>query len=138
MNNYNIKRFTEAHKWNFDRALKEIQQGKKRTHWMWYIFPQLAGLGQSRTSQYYGIVDLEEARLFLADSYLGKNLIEITGQLLLSPDSYADNILGSDAVKLQSSMTLFYIASGSDIFKKVLDKFFKGQPDARTIEMLNK
>lgn len=88
-------------------------------------------------SQYYGIVDSEEARLFLADSYLGANLNEITNQLLTLPDSNAVNIFGGDSVKLHSSMTLFYIASGSGIFKKVLDKFFDGTLDKATLKLLD-
>lgn len=138
MKSYNLERFNEAHKWNFDRALSEIRRGKKTTHWMWYIFPQLAGLGNSRLSQYYAIADSDEARLFLADGYLGGNLTEICNELLNLPDSNVCNILGSDSVKLHSSMTLFYVASGGEVFKKVLDKFFDGQLDDRTIELLNK
>ena len=140
MNNYNIKRFTEAHKWNFDRALKEIQQGKKITHWMWYIFPQIRGLGFSGMSAYYGIQNLKEAEDFLKDPYLGGNLRTICQALLELDTDDPHRIFGSpDDLKLRSSMTLFEAAEGKGgIFTKVIEKYYGGRRDQKTIEFLKK
>lgn len=135
-----LSRFTEAHKRDYKIAYMEVKAGWKRSHWMWYIFPQIKGLGFSSTSEFYAIKSLEEAKAFLADDYLGGNLREICSVLLNARTNKAQNIFGTvDSLKLCSSMTLFYIASdGEDIFRNVLNKFFDGQADTKTLEILNK
>lgn len=138
MNSYDLSRFTDAHKYSFDRALSEIKNGRKQSHWMWYIFPQLKGLGFSVTSEYYGIVDLNEAKAFLSDPYLGNNLIEICSVLLTLKPPNATEISGTpDDMKLRSSMTLFDCASpDNSLFRQVLNKFYGGNPDYSTLRML--
>ncbi len=140
MKEYDLSRFTEAHKEKYDTALSEIKAGRKRSHWMWYIFPQLRGLGRSVTAEFYGIADLAEAKAFLSDPYLGKNLREISEVLLtLESDNATEIFDRPDDMKLRSSMTLFDCASETDhVFQKVLQKFFEGRPDYRTLDMLRK
>lgn len=132
-----LQRFTEAQDYVYPRALEEIKDGQKRTHWMWYIFPQLKGLEHSPTAVYYGITGLEEAREYLAHPILGERLREIS-QVLLSLDTNdAHAVFGSpDDRKLRSCMTLFDAVSPNDIFAKVLDKYFDGRRDNRTLKML--
>ena len=136
----NLKRFTETQEQDYDQALKEIRNGRKTSHWIWYIFPQLRGLGRSYMSDYYGIRDLEEAKAFLQDPYLGKNLKEISEALLKLDSSNATQVMGiPDDMKLKSSMTLFVCADPeTDVFEKVLEKFYNGRKDQRTLEMLSK
>ena len=118
----------------FADALKEIKAGKKRGHWMWYIFPQLRGLGFSRMSHYYGISGQSEAEAFLNHPILGSRLREITEALLDHRDRTANEILGTiDAIKLKSCMTLFDSISPDDIFAKALDSFFNGNRDPKSI-----
>jgi uncharacterized protein (DUF1810 family) len=133
-----LERFRKAQKNSYDTALREIKNGQKRSHWMWYIFPQIAGLGYSQTAQYYAIADLEEAKEFLKDDILGKNLIEISEALLEVESNDATHVMGwPDDLKLRSSMTLFALADPEcDVFRKVLDKFYGGEMDERTIELL--
>jgi uncharacterized protein (DUF1810 family) len=133
-----LERFRKAQKNSYDTALREIKNGQKRSHWMWYIFPQIAGLGYSQTAQYYAIVDLDEAKEFLKDDILGKNLIEISEALLEVESNDATHVMGwPDDLKLRSSMTLFALADPEcDVFRKVLDKFYGGEMDERTIELL--
>lgn len=135
---YDLSRFTAAHQRDYTCALQEIRGGRKYSHWMWYIFPQLQGLGRSSTSEYYGIRGKEEAAAFLADPYLGGNLREICQVLLQLPECNPANIFGyTDAMKLRSSMTLFQCASREEpLFTQVLEKYFQGKPDCRTIRML--
>lgn len=137
---YDLTKFKLAHQRDYEIALHEIQSGQKVTHWMWYIFPQLKGLGRRATSEYYGIQNIEEAKAFLKDEYLGTHLVEISNALLrLDCDDARAVMGGPDDMKLKSSMTLFYLASPeSVIFKMVLDKFFDGKPDYRTIKMLER
>lgn len=132
-----LDRFIKAQEKTYSIALREIQNGYKESHWMWYIFPQLAGLGSSRMSEYYGIKDLEEAKAYLQHPVLGKRLIEITEQLLRVASNDAEEIMGfPDNLKLQSCMTLFnYVSSGS-LFSEVLDKFFCGKPDSNTLKRI--
>ncbi|MDR0337693.1 MAG: DUF1810 domain-containing protein [Planctomycetaceae bacterium] len=134
-----LERFIEAQSEDYQLALSEIESGVKRTHWMWFIFPQIAGLGLSTTSQFYAIRDLEEATAYLRHEILGTRLIEISAALLQLPTNNAHQIFGSpDDMKLQSSMTLFsLVESTPPIFQKVLDKFFNGEPDQKTIQLLN-
>ncbi|MCD6018855.1 MAG: calpastatin [Bacteroidetes bacterium] len=137
--NRDLKRFIKAQAQDFKIALAEIKKGKKRSHWMWYIFPQLKGLGFSETSKYYGIESLEEAKEFLNHSELGQNLVTITSELLKLDKTNATEIFGTpDDRKLLSSMTLFSLVTPENpIFQHVLDKFFDGKKDDRTIQLLN-
>lgn len=134
-----LQRFTSAHQENYATALKEIQRGRKQSHWMWYIFPQVEGLGYSYTSRFYAIRSLEEAKAFLQDPYLGGHLSEICNELLRLETNNATEVFGKpDDIKLCSSMTLFCLAAGSDsVFAQVLDKFFNGKQDAKTKRLLN-
>ena len=134
---YDLKRFVSAHQQIYSSALKEIQAGKKQSHWMWYIFPQLRGLGHSRNSDYYGIADRDEAMMFLHHPFLGKNLWEITMAMLAIDEKSADEILGGiDALKFRSSMTLFNAVCPDNIFAEALHKYYGGKEDERTLEML--
>lgn len=135
---YDLERFVSAQERDYLTALGEIRQGRKRSHWMWYIFPQLRGLGMSSTSYFYGIENLEEAKAFLDDPFLGKNLIEISEALLSLDNSDARSIMGSpDDLKLRSSMTLFSLAAPEEpVFKKVLEKFYLGIQDPATLRIL--
>ncbi len=136
---YNLSRFTEAHRRDYALALREIRRGRKRSHWMWYIFHQLGGLGRSATAERYAISGLEEAKAFLADPCLGGNLRQICSALLELESSDPVEVFGghTDAMKLRSSMTLFACAAeGEDIFRRVLDKFFGGRMDGRTLGYL--
>lgn len=136
---YDLSRFVKAQQEDYQCALSEIKAGQKRSHWMWYIFPQIIGLGRSSTSEYYAIRDFGEAKAFLEDAYLGGNLVEICKALLELDSNNATKIFGRpDDMKLKSSMTLFACADGDEnsIFMKVLDKFFDGQSDRRTMQIL--
>lgn len=137
-----IERFIEAQNElhdSYNDALTQIQRGRKVGHWVWYIFPQLKGLGRSYYSEYYGINGLEEAKEYLSEPVLKARLIEISNELL-KHDAEIDTIMGShiDAMKLRSSMTLFLLADESiDVFSKVLEKFFHGEKDKTTVKLLN-
>ena len=137
---YDLKRFTDAHKICFENALNEIKNGRKTSCWMWFIFPQIKGLGESSTSALYAINDLKEARAYLQDEYLKNNTIEIINALLALPISNATQIFGyPDNLKLRSSMTLFHYADPSEeLFMKVLEKFYGGEPDGKTVEILKR
>lgn len=138
-NTYPLNRFVEAHRQDYARALGEIRNGKKCSHWMWYIFPQLRSLGKSPTAEYYGISGAEEAAAFLAHPYLGANLIEISQVLLQLPGNDPVRVFGqTDARKLRSSMTLFrYVSREETVFADVLEKYFDGKADHRTINILD-
>lgn len=131
-------KFISAQAHTYEKALEEIKRGKKRTHWMWFIFPQLRGLGVSDMAYTYGIADLDEAKAYLAHDDLGARLIEISTELLKLEENDPEVIFGDiDALKLKSSMTLFsLISEENSVFHKVLQKFFEGQSDAKTIELL--
>lgn len=135
----NLERFCKAHEFSYSQALSEIKSGYKQSHWMWYIFPQLKGLGYSSTAQYYAIKDLHEAKAYLKHPVLGQHLIEISEALLIHQDKTASAILGGiDAMKLHSCMTLFHIASPEiQIFTQILTLFFNSQLDNKTIRLLN-
>ena len=135
---YDLRRFISSQKQDYLTALEEIRRGRKRSHWMWYIFPQLRGLGMSSTSYFYGIESLEEARAFLDDPYLGGNLREISQALLSLDTGDARSVMGSpDDLKLRSSMTLFSLAAPEEpVFKKVLEKFYRGVQDPATLRIL--
>ncbi len=134
-----MKKFLDAQEDDYEIALNEIKNGHKRSHWIWYIFPQIDGLGHSSTAKYYSIKDLEEAKEYLNNEILRSRLIEISNELLKLNDSI-DNIMGyPDNLKLCSCMTLFYEADPSiDVFKKVIDKFYNGKFDENTIRILKK
>lgn len=136
---YDLSRFTDAQKRDYETALAEIRSGRKCSHWMWYIFPQIQGLGRSQTAQFYAIRDLGEAAAYLNDSYLGKNLMEISKALLEIEGSSASQIFGSpDDMKLRSSMTLFALAGqDNQIFRDVLAKYYHGEMDERTVKIVN-
>lgn len=136
--NANLKRFRDAQERDYDTALAEISNGRKRSHWMWYIFPQVKGLGFSETSRYYGVDGLGEAEAYLNDPVLGKRLLEISEALLTLQTNNASQVFGSpDDMKLRSSMTLFASVKGAPpVFQKVLDKFYKGAKDPQTLGFL--
>lgn len=139
-----LKRFIDAQRRDYGTALQEIQFGRKSSHWMWYIFPQIQGLGFSSTSKYYAVHDLKEAQDYLNDPYLNHNLVTICEALLFLDTSDAYKVFSSpDDMKLRSSMTLFEAAADKagrtdekEIFAKVLDRFFRGERDQRTIDIL--
>lgn len=136
---YDLDRFVKAQEKMYDIALNEIKNGKKISHFMWYIFPQLKGLGYSEISNYYGISGLEEAKEYLEDEILGNRLYNITLELLKINEDDPINIFGNvDALKLKSSMTLFDIVSDDEIFYDVLKKYYGGKKDERTIALLGK
>ena len=135
-----LERFVQAQKYDYDTALREIRSGRKRSHWMWYIFPQLQGLGYSSTAQYYGIRDLEEAQDYMEHPVLGPRLVEISEALLVLDTSDASAVMGyPDDLKLRSSMTLFELAAPEQpVFGQVLEKYYSGHRDRRTLELLGK
>ena len=136
MNINSLDRFLEAQENMYETALKEIKNGEKESHWMWYVFPQLRGLGESEMSYFYGINEIEEAKAYLAHPVLSKRLIEISTALLEHRDKSIEDIMGYiDDMKLKSSMTLFAIASEENsIFNQVIDSFFDGEMDKQTIK----
>jgi len=132
-----LDRFVEAQAGTYDTAVAELSAGRKRTHWMWFVFPQLAGLGSSPAAQRYAIAGLAEARDYLAHPVLGPRLAEAARALLGVEGRSAGQILGHpDDLKLRSSMTLFAEAADDPaVFRAVLDKYYDG-PDRRTLELL--
>ena len=141
MNTYTeLIRFLEAQNQVYLKALSEIKKGKKDTHWMWYIFPQLKGLGSSETAQYYGIKDWNEATAYLQHPILGPHLIEISSAVLQLEEKTAAEIFGTpDDLKLRSCMTLFATVENADpVFESVLEKYFNSIPDQQTLELLNR
>jgi uncharacterized protein (DUF1810 family) len=132
-------RFIEAQQLDYIKALSEIKKGRKVSHWMWYIFPQIAGLGFSETSKYYALKNLSEAEEYFEHPILGKRLIEISSVLLGLQTNDAHAVFGSpDDLKLQSSMTLFSAVKNSDpVFQLVLDKFFAGEKDKHTLALID-
>ena len=132
-----LEQFVKAQEGSYEIALKEIKQGRKRSHWMWYIFPQIKGLGYSSTVQYYAIQDKKEAENYLKHPILSKRLVEISEELLKIDNDNASEVFGyPDDMKLKSSMTLFYLVSEKVVFKRVLEKFFCNELDKRTVEIL--
>lgn len=134
-----LKRFIDAQERDYDTAYSEIKNGKKVDHWMWYIFPQLKGLGKSETSEFYGISGIEEARAFLEDDFLGGNLVEISSLVLGLETNDLKDVFGAiDYMKLRSCMTLFAEAdSDYEVFFRVLEKFYDGEPCEKTLKILN-
>ena len=137
-NGPDLSRFIQAQKQDYDTALREIRNGKKESHWMWYIFPQIRGLGTSRMSEYYAVQSRGEAAAFLEDPYLGRNLEEITRALLELDGNDAYAVFGyPDHMKLRSCMTLFAcVSEEGSVFHRVLEKYFGGKPDTATLRLL--
>ena len=136
----NLGRFVKAQQSYYQTALQEIKKGRKESHWMWFIFPQIKGLGYSETAKFYGIRDIREAKLYLEQPQLRKDLLEISGELLKLESNDAEQVMGwPDHLKLRSSMTLFAEAEPDcEVFQRVLDKFFHGEKDQKTMEILEK
>ena len=134
----NLQRFLDAQATAYPQALAEIKAGRKRSHWMWYVFPQIQGLGVSSTAQHYAIRDAAEAAAYLRHPVLGARLVEISSELVKLPGSEAGRVFGSpDDLKLRSAMTLFAAVPGADpVFQAVLNKYFGGAPDAQTLRRL--
>ena len=135
---YDLQRFLRAQERDYKTALSEIKSGRKRSHWVWYIFPQIRGLGFSSTVQFYAIQDLGEAQAYMKDPVLRERLLEISSALLMLSSSDPTEVMGyPDDLKLRSSMTLFMAAAPEEtVFQKVLDKYFGGKPDDRTLQIL--
>ena len=137
---FQLQRFVDAQESAFDTALAELRAGRKQSHWMWFILPQLNGLGRSATAQFYGIGSLEEARTYLSHKLLGPRLRSCIEALLgWAGKRDAEAILGPvDARKLKSSLTLFEVASGDPLFGRAIDVFFDGRRDQATLDLLSR
>jgi uncharacterized protein (DUF1810 family) len=135
---FDLDRFVEAQKTHYDRALEEIRSGRKRTHWMWFVFPQFAGLGRSGTAEFYAIRSRAEAEAYLQHPVLGPRLEECFQALLAVDGQSASRIFGyPDDVKLRSSATLFAsVAPTGSVFEQVIGRYFDGKWDERTIRLL--
>lgn len=133
-----LERFLDGQRFGYETTLAEMVSGRKMNHWIWYIFPQIKGLGHSPNAQLYGIRDLDEAREYLAHPVLGQRLREITNAVLTHKGEDVYEIMGSSigALKFRSSMTLFDLVSPDDIFAEALDAFYSRQRDPRTIELV--
>lgn len=136
---FNLHRFVQAQQTDYSRALAEIRGGRKRSHWMWYIFPQLDGLGFSSTARFYSLKSLDEAKAFLSHPLLGPRLLEITEALLALENLTAHEIFGSpDDLKLRSCATLFaQLQPPGSAFDRLLAKYYRGESDPRTLDLLN-
>ena len=137
---FNLGRFVSAQSGVYEGALAELRSGRKRTHWMWFIFPQVEGLGRSSTSRFYAVKGLEEAREYLRHPVLGPRLAECAEAVLAVEGRTASAIFSyPDDLKLHSSMTLFSVAAGpGSVFARVLDKYFQGRQDAGTLRELGR
>ena len=135
---FDLGRFLDAQEGVYAGVLEELRGGRKDTHWIWFTFPQIAGLGRSWISQQYSIVSLEEARAYLADPALGARLRECAGAVLATKGRTANEIFGElDAMKVRSSMTLFHRAAPDEpLFQQVLERYYGGVPDALTDQLL--
>lgn len=132
-----LHRFHEAQARDQARAVAELRAGRKASHWMWYVFPQLAALGRSGTARHYGIRDLAEARAYLADPRLAANLRAAAQAMLDNAGTPAEAVLGPvDAIKLRSCATLFAAAGGGEVFDRLLAEFYGGKPDPATLDAL--
>lgn len=137
---YDLQRFKDAQEQDYQTALAEIRAGRKQSHWIWYVFPQLKGLGRSAMCAYYGIDGMGEATAYLADDMLRERLVEISRALLSLDGSDPVAVMGGiDALKLRSSMTLFSLVPGTDpVFQEVLDRYYGGEPDPLTLRILGR
>ena len=135
---YDLERFYKAQEYDYETALSEIRNGRKESHWMWYIFPQVSGLGRSTMAEYYAIRSREEAKAYIEDPILGKRLIEISWALLQVDSDDAEEVMGwPDNLKLMSCMTLFAeVAPEQPVFRSVLEKFYDGEMDGKTLDIL--
>ncbi|MBF9254313.1 DUF1810 domain-containing protein [Pontibacter sp. 172403-2] len=135
-----LKRFLDAQEADYQIALSEVKNGRKRSHWMWYIFPQIQGLGFSETSKFYAIKDIREAEEYLKHPVLGSRLVLICEELLAQESNNANRIFGSpDDLKLKSSMTLFSaLPNTNPVFQLVLEKFFNGTKDHKTLQIIDR
>ncbi|MFN0256794.1 DUF1810 domain-containing protein [Pedobacter ureilyticus] len=136
----NLDRFIKAQEENYSEAIAEIRSGQKKSHWMWYVFPQLKGLGISETSNYYGLRNIDEANNFLHHPILGENLVRICKALEGINGKSAYEIFGTpDDLKLHSSLTLFSLVKETNpIFQQLINKYFDGKPDQLTLKLLGK
>lgn len=135
---YNLNRFIEAQSNIYGQVVEELRQGRKTSHWMWYIFPQIKGLGHSATAMYYAISSLDEATQYLNHPVLSNRLIECCRILLGLENKTAEDIFGSvDAMKLKSCMTLFSLVSNNLVFNRVLNKYYKGIKDSATLKIVS-
>ncbi len=136
---YALQRFLDGQRFGYETALKEMKAGEKHSHWIWYIFPQIKGLGHSPNSQFYGIANMAEAKAYLNHPVLGARLREITQEVLNHASKGINVIMGSDidVMKFKSSMTLFDAAYPCDIFARALDIIFAGNRDQRTLDILS-
>ncbi|MFA6052913.1 MAG: DUF1810 domain-containing protein [Methylobacter sp.] len=137
---FDLSRFTSAQESIYDSVLAELRNGRKRTHWMWYIFPQIDGLGRSTTAKHYAIKSMEEARQYLNHPVLGKRLLECAEAVFAIEGRSVSEIFGyPDNLKLKSSMTLFEcVTAPCSMFSRVLDKYFNGERDTLTLQLLEK
>jgi uncharacterized protein (DUF1810 family) len=135
---HDLARFVDAQAADYDQALAEIRAGRKRSHWIWYVFPQIDGLGFSSMSKRYAIKSVDEATAYLAHPVLGKRLVEICEAALAVEGKSAYDIFGSpDDMKLKSCATLFANVSPPDsVFERLLDKYFKGERDGKTLKLI--
>ncbi len=135
---FDLQRFVDAQRSTYDQALAELRAGQKTTHWMWFVFPQIAGLGRSGMAQRFAIADLDEARAYLAHPTLGRRLVECAKALTDLDTTDPERVFGPvDAMKLRSSMTLFAHADpGQPVFREVLDHWFGGIEDDATVARL--
>lgn len=139
MSDYDLQRFVDAQDPVWDVVVRELKSGCKQTHWMWFVFPQLAGLGRSATAQYFGIADRTEAELFLSHEVLGPRLRKAARLTTAVAGRTVDQVFGyPDNLKLHSSMTLFAeVVEGPSVFGEVLQKYFGGEFDSRTLDLLD-
>ena len=139
MDKYNLNRFLEAQKVSYEMAMLELENKRKESHWIWYIFPQIEGLGSTKMTKKFSIKSLEEAKAYLKHTILGERLLESCEILLKLEDVSISDVMGfPDDLKLKSSMTLFESASNKNsIFSKVLDEYYEGNRDNKTLELLN-
>jgi uncharacterized protein (DUF1810 family) len=138
MDSYNLDRFVHAQERNYDQALRELELGRKQGHWMWYVFPQIDGLGSSPTTKLYSIKSEDEARAYLKHPTLGPRLHECAEAILRVDGKSARKILGSpDDLKLKSCATLFaYVSPPGSVFERILERFYTGERDATTLRLL--
>ena len=138
MDQYNLSRFIEAQETTYERAMLELARGRKDSHWIWYVFPQINGLGNSETTKFYSIKSLEEGRAYLKHPILGQRLVEACEILLNLKDASINKVMGfPDDLKLLSSMTLFETFSESNsVFTRIIEVYFDGERDEATLEII--
>lgn len=135
---YDLRRFVVAQENSYGNAIEELRKGRKRSHWMWFVFPQISGLGSSPTARHYAIRSTEEARAYLSHPVLGPRLSECTNILLRLDGLSASDVFGyPDDLKFCSSMTLFdFVSSGSSMFRAAIDKYCSGRLDQKTLQLI--